>query len=210
MKLWDAPESNSITTGLLWIDNVPIISGAPSGSSARVVKLTRPCLTRIICLLPLLLLFWLEPWPWFWHLGCGQSWAKWVELPQLKHQYPSPGQTGCGEFGLRLVCWGAGGLALPCCFGGLITQRPCWGAFWRAWAVVFYTMRYLCGRALEGPTFAFLFFSARWHMIQYSWVMARLTSSLYVSTWMGLRRSLSLVLRPLQKWSCFLASMSAW
>src|SRR6185295_12167764 len=53
-----------MTAGLLWIEKVPVITGAPSGRSARVVKLTRPCRTCTICLLPLpLWLFWLEFFP---------------------------------------------------------------------------------------------------------------------------------------------------
>src|SRR4029079_1232870 len=45
-----------MTAGLLWIEKVPVITGAPAGRSARVVKLTRPCRTCTICLLPLPLL----------------------------------------------------------------------------------------------------------------------------------------------------------
>jgi hypothetical protein len=43
IKLWDAPESNSIIADLLWIENVPDIIGAPSRRSASVVKLILPC-----------------------------------------------------------------------------------------------------------------------------------------------------------------------
>ena len=57
MKLCDAPELNNITTGLWWIVNVPVMTGAPSGRSVSVVKLILPCLTWIICPLSLLSLF---------------------------------------------------------------------------------------------------------------------------------------------------------
>jgi hypothetical protein len=43
IKLWDALESNNIIAGLLWIENVPDIIGAPSRRSASVVKLILPC-----------------------------------------------------------------------------------------------------------------------------------------------------------------------
>jgi hypothetical protein len=42
IKLCNAPESNNITAGLLWIENVPDITGASSGRSASVVKLILP------------------------------------------------------------------------------------------------------------------------------------------------------------------------
>jgi hypothetical protein len=45
IKLCDAPESNNITAGLLWIENVPDITGQPSGRSASAVKLILPCQT---------------------------------------------------------------------------------------------------------------------------------------------------------------------
>jgi hypothetical protein len=66
----------------------------------------------------------------------------------------------------------------PCCCGGLITQHPCWGAFWGALSVAFCTKWYIYGGALEGPAGAFLFFLAWWAMMQSSGVMAKLTSSL--------------------------------
>jgi hypothetical protein len=43
IKIWDAPESNNIIAGLLWIENIPDITGAPSGRSASAVKLILPC-----------------------------------------------------------------------------------------------------------------------------------------------------------------------
>jgi hypothetical protein len=43
IKLCDALESNNITAGLLWIENVPDITGAPSEKSTNVVKLIVPC-----------------------------------------------------------------------------------------------------------------------------------------------------------------------
>jgi hypothetical protein len=72
---------------LLWIENVPDITGAPSGSSASVVKLILPCMTWSIYLLLLFLLFWLEPWPWFGYLAQEQSRAKWLGLPQMKQHF---------------------------------------------------------------------------------------------------------------------------
>ena len=165
MKLCDAPESNNITACLLWIENIPDITGAPSESSAIVVKLIRPCLTWIVCFL---FLFWLEPCPWFVCLAWGHSRAKWVELPQLKQRFALPGRSGCWVFGLGPFCYGVGGRALLYCWGGLAIQRPCWGAFWEDWGVAFCTKRYLCGGALEGPTGAFLFFSALWARMQSS------------------------------------------
>jgi hypothetical protein len=86
--------------------------------------------------------------------------------------------SGCWVFGLGPFCCGVGGRALLCCWGGLAIQHPYWGAFWEDWGVAFCTKRYLCGGALEGPTGAFLFFSALWAMIQSSWVIAMFTSSL--------------------------------
>jgi hypothetical protein len=43
IKLWEAPELNNIIAGLLWIENVPFTTGAPSGRSASEVKLILPC-----------------------------------------------------------------------------------------------------------------------------------------------------------------------
>jgi hypothetical protein len=42
IKLWDALESNNIIAGLLWIENVPDITSAPSGRSTSVFKLILP------------------------------------------------------------------------------------------------------------------------------------------------------------------------
>jgi len=156
----------------------PDITGASSGSSARVVKLIRPCLTWIVCLLPLFLLFWLELWPWFVGLARGHSRAKWVELPQLMQRFALLGRRGGKAFGLGPFCWGAGGCEAPCCYGGLNTQHPGWGALRRALEGAFCTMRYLCSGALEGPASAFLFLSARWAVMQSSCVIAKLTCSL--------------------------------
>jgi hypothetical protein len=72
------------------------------------------------------------------------------------------------------------------------------------------TTRYLGDWALEGPMGVFRFFSARCAVIQSSWVRAILTSSLKVLALTRFRHSLSLVLRPWRKRSCFLASLSAW
>jgi hypothetical protein len=44
MKLWVAPESNNTRMGLPRIENVPIITSAPSGTSPTEVKLSLPFL----------------------------------------------------------------------------------------------------------------------------------------------------------------------
>ena len=200
MKLWDVPESNNITAGVWWIENVHIITGVALGSSARVVKLIRPCLTWIVCFLPLFLLSWWEPWPWFGYLACGHSRANWFGLQQLKQRSALLGRIDYWIFGLGLVCCGVGGITRPCYYyGGLITHRPYWGAFWGSGCGVLCTGRYISGWALKGPADAFLFFSARWATLQSFWVISKLSSSLYVSTLMGFRHSLSLVFRPRRK-----------
>jgi hypothetical protein len=42
MKLWVAPESNKILTGVLLIENVPVSTKAPSGISLMAVKFSLP------------------------------------------------------------------------------------------------------------------------------------------------------------------------
>jgi hypothetical protein len=42
MKLWVAPESNKILTGVLFIENVPVSTEAPSGISLMAVKFSLP------------------------------------------------------------------------------------------------------------------------------------------------------------------------
>ena len=121
-------------------------------------------------------------------------------------------RLGCWKLGLGLdcCCWGIGGLAASCCWGGLKTQLCDGGFLYGALEIVFCTKRYLGGCAPKGPVSAFLFFSAWCAVMQSSWVMAIFTSSLKLLGWTRLRHSLSLVLRPRQKRSCFLASLSAW
>jgi hypothetical protein len=48
MKLWVAPESNKILTGVLLIENVPVSTGAPAGMSLIVVKFILPWHTYTI------------------------------------------------------------------------------------------------------------------------------------------------------------------
>jgi hypothetical protein len=48
MKLWVAPESNKILTGVLLIENVPVSTEAPSGISLMVVKFSLPWRTCTI------------------------------------------------------------------------------------------------------------------------------------------------------------------
>jgi hypothetical protein len=48
MKLWVAPESNKILTGVLWIENVPVSTEAPSGISLMVVNFSLPWRTCTI------------------------------------------------------------------------------------------------------------------------------------------------------------------
>jgi hypothetical protein len=48
MKLWVAPESNKILTGVSLIKNVPVSTEAPSGMSLMVVKLSLPWWTCTI------------------------------------------------------------------------------------------------------------------------------------------------------------------
>jgi hypothetical protein len=163
---------------LLRMENVPVITGAPSGSSASVVKLILPYRTWTVCLLPLFLLFWLEPWPWFGCVAWGHSRAKWLGLTQIKQRFALLGRTCGWAFSLGPVCWGIGGREAPCCCGGLNTYHPCWGACWGTLGVVVCTKPYLYGGALEGQAGALLFFLARWAMIQSSWVVAKFTSSL--------------------------------
>jgi hypothetical protein len=43
IKLCDAPESNNIIARLLWIENAPDITSAPSRRTASVVKFILPC-----------------------------------------------------------------------------------------------------------------------------------------------------------------------
>jgi hypothetical protein len=188
--------------------------GAPSGSSAMVVKLTRPCRTCITRFLPLSWLFWLRPCPWKGFLGRGQSLIKWSALPQLKQRLVLLFCWNCWLFGLRPnccgCCGGTGGLYPPCGWGGRKTDLLD-GAF-RCGSVncALGTTRYLGDWTFEGPVGVFRFFSARCAIIQSSWVRTILTSSLKVLALTRFRRSLSLVLRPRRKRSCFLASLSAW
>src|SRR6185369_15271259 len=85
-----------MTACLLWIEKVPDMTGAPSGSSARVVKLTRPCRTCTSCFLPLPLLFWLEFCPGEDFLGCGQL------LTPLRAPIYVPQAHGSCSFSLRV------------------------------------------------------------------------------------------------------------
>jgi hypothetical protein len=55
MKLCVAPESNNTLMGFPRIENVPIITGAPSGISPTEVKLSLPFLALAIFFLPLLM-----------------------------------------------------------------------------------------------------------------------------------------------------------
>jgi hypothetical protein len=48
MKLWVAPESNEILTGVSLIENVPAGTEAPSGMSLMVVKFSFPWRTCTI------------------------------------------------------------------------------------------------------------------------------------------------------------------
>jgi hypothetical protein len=48
MKLWVAPESNKILTGMSLIDNVPMSTEAPFGMSLMVVKFSLPWQTCTI------------------------------------------------------------------------------------------------------------------------------------------------------------------
>jgi hypothetical protein len=48
MKLWVAPESNKILTGVLLIEKVPVSTEAPSGMSLMVVKFSLPWCTCTI------------------------------------------------------------------------------------------------------------------------------------------------------------------
>ena len=119
------------------------MTGAPSGRSARVVKLTCPCRTCTICLLPLpLLLFWLEFCPGSDLLGCGQFLAKWSILPQLKHRLLPFPRLNCGAFGLGpncCGCWNTRGLNPPGCWGSLNTAR--WGiSLWSSWWSILHQM----------------------------------------------------------------------
>ena len=76
----------------LGIENIPVISGAPSGRSASGVPPTFPC--KLVCLLPLFLSFCIESWPCFGHLGWEQSRAKWLGFPQLKQRFILPEPPG--------------------------------------------------------------------------------------------------------------------
>ena len=55
IKLCDAPESNNITTGLWLIENVPVMTGAPSKRSVSVVN--NPSMPDLISLHFVLVLF---------------------------------------------------------------------------------------------------------------------------------------------------------
>ena len=114
MKLWDAPESNKITVGWWFIENVPDIIGAPSGRSAKLVKLSRPCLTWMVCFLPLFWSFLREACPWD-YPAWGHILAKWSGLPHLKQQSLWSGRAAGWVFGLGPFC---------CCWGA---NRACWG-----------------------------------------------------------------------------------
>jgi hypothetical protein len=48
MKLWVAPESNKILTGVSLIENVPVSTGALAGMSFMVVKFSLPWRTCTI------------------------------------------------------------------------------------------------------------------------------------------------------------------
>jgi hypothetical protein len=48
MKLWVAPESNKILTGVSLIENVPVSTEAPSGISLMAVKFSLPWRTCTI------------------------------------------------------------------------------------------------------------------------------------------------------------------
>ena len=109
MKLWDAPESNRIIAGWWFIEKVPDIIGAPSGRSAKLVKLSRPCLTWTVCFLPLFWSFLREACPWFCP-ACGHIFAKWFGLPHLKQRLLLSGRVTFWKFGLGPVCY--------CCYGG--------------------------------------------------------------------------------------------
>jgi hypothetical protein len=52
MKLCDAPESKRMIVGKFKTEKIPVMTGAPSGMSANVVKFSLPCLTCTLCLLP--------------------------------------------------------------------------------------------------------------------------------------------------------------
>jgi hypothetical protein len=67
IKLCDAPESNTITAGLLWIENVPDITGAPSGRSAN--SEIDPSLLNLNSLSFSLVLIRTMPWIWLSRLG---------------------------------------------------------------------------------------------------------------------------------------------
>jgi hypothetical protein len=73
-KTMGAPESKRTITGWWLIEKVPVIIGAPAGSSERVVRFTLPWRSWTTCFLPLPLLFGLEVCPWKDLLGWGQSW----------------------------------------------------------------------------------------------------------------------------------------
>ena len=165
MKQCDAPESNNITTGLLWIENIPVITGATSGSSANEVKLSFACFIWTFCFLPLFFLFFPEPWP---GLGCltwEHSRVRWFGSPQFKQWLVLLRRRGDEALSLGPLCWAVGGIARSDCSGGLKTHHPYWGALWGTWSVSVRTNRYICDAALEGPVGAFLFFSAWCAMI---------------------------------------------
>jgi hypothetical protein len=195
---------------------VPVIIGAPLGSSERVVKFTLPWRTCIVCFLSPPLLLGLEVCPWNDFLGWGQFLMKCDELPQLKQRLLLFPWLNCGKFGLHpnyCCCywgWGTGGLLNLDCWGCLATHLLDWLFWCGARGDVFLINRYLGGWALEGPVGIFHFFSARWPEMQSSWVIAMLTSLLKVSILTRFSRSLSLVFRPWRKRSRFLASVFAW
>jgi hypothetical protein len=93
------------------IENVPIITGAPSGISPTEVKLSLPFLAWAIFFLTWLLdletCLWLDWVSWccllVWH-GCRHAFAKCPSSPHLKQWCPLL-PLGLGTIGLGVGCW---------------------------------------------------------------------------------------------------------
>jgi hypothetical protein len=132
MKLCVAPESNNTRIGLHRIENVPIITGAPSGISPTEVKLSLPFLAWAIFFLPLLMgletCLWLGWVSWccllVWH-GCRHALAKCPGSPYLKQWHPLL-PLGLSTKVLGVGCWvlGKWRLSLVRSWDDLATNLP--------------------------------------------------------------------------------------
>jgi hypothetical protein len=132
MKLCVAPESNNTRIGLHRIENVPIITGAPSGISPTEVKLSLPFLAWAIFFLPLLMgletCLWLGWVSWccllVWH-GCRHALAKCPCSPHLKQWHPLL-PLGLSTKVLGVGCWvlGKWRLSLVRSWDDLATNLP--------------------------------------------------------------------------------------